>query len=145
MKYDTKHKMKGTSIYLAWINMRQRVKNPNHPDYKYYGGKGITICDRWGKFSNFLEDMGIPLKGLTLDRLDNSKGYSPTNCRWATKREQWENRTILVRKLDKFERQEIRRLYKTYRIAQQVLADIFRINQTHVSRVINNKIIEDRE
>jgi hypothetical protein len=73
--------------------MRQRCNNPNAPDYSRYGGRGIEVCRRWqNSFQNFLDDMGERPEGKTLDRADNSKGYEPDNCRWATPTEQQENR-----------------------------------------------------
>ena len=76
--------------------MLSRCNNPDTSGYSYYGGKGITVCERWNEFTNFLEDMGEPDEGLELDRLDNSKGYSPENCRWATRQEQIKNRDCTV-------------------------------------------------
>jgi hypothetical protein len=71
--------------------MVERCTNPNSAGYKNYGGRGITICSRWLRFDLFLEDMGVPPKGYTLDRRDNDKGYSPENCRWATPKQQRAN------------------------------------------------------
>jgi len=65
--------------------MKQRCSNPNHLAYANYGGRGIGYCDRWERFENFLSDMGEKPKGKELDREDNSKGYSPDNCRWVEK------------------------------------------------------------
>ena len=81
--------------YGVWQAMRDRCSNSNRVDYKYYGGRGISVCARWQKFENFLEDMGEPPKGLTLDRVDNDKGYTKSNCRWATRREQTYNSTSI--------------------------------------------------
>jgi hypothetical protein len=72
--------------------MRLRCLNPNSNNYSRYGGAGITICDRWNSFENFLEDMGERPAGTTIDRKNNKLGYEPGNCRWVTKKEQARNR-----------------------------------------------------
>lgn len=75
-----------------------RCHNPQHGQYKYYGGRGITVCSRWREsFDNFLIDMGVRPEGLTLDRIENDKGYEPGNCRWATRKEQTANRRCSVK------------------------------------------------
>mgnify|MGYP001409720251 CR=1 FL=1 len=78
--------------YLSWMSMKQRCLNPNHTAYARYGGKGITLCDDWSNFINFLSDMGERQPGTSLDRIDGLRGYSKENCRWATQKEQSDNR-----------------------------------------------------
>jgi hypothetical protein len=77
--------------YNSWHTMMQRCGNPNNPQFKDYGERGITVCERWKTFKNFLTDMGVRPEGLTLDRKDNNKGYTPDNCKWSTKQEQQRN------------------------------------------------------
>ncbi len=86
------HGMYKTKVYHAWESMLQRCLNPKHPSYKSYGGRGISVCGRWKVFANFLEDMGEPSSiELSLDRVDNSKGYCKENCRWTDQKTQAHN------------------------------------------------------
>jgi len=77
--------------YNVWRTMRQRCCNPRNRQYPAYGGRGIRVCERWDDFENFYADMGPCPQGLTLERKDNSKGYSPDNCIWASYKEQARN------------------------------------------------------
>lgn len=79
--------------------MRQRCYNPNSAKYPSYGGVGVRACKRWDVFANFLADMGERPPGKSLDRIDNNRGYSKSNCRWATSKEQCRNRGNTLRVL----------------------------------------------
>lgn len=95
-KHQLKHghtkNCKPSKIYISWRNMIQRCTNPNDKEYKNYGDRGIVVCEHWLKFENFNEDMGKDWKsGLTIERKNNGKGYSPENCYWATRKQQSRN------------------------------------------------------
>lgn len=82
-----------TTEYSSWSHMKNRCTNINNDSWDYYGGRGITICERWLSFQNFYADMGDkPTPKHTVDRVDNSLGYFPKNCRWATRTDQARNR-----------------------------------------------------
>ena len=86
-----------TAEYRAWHNMKQRCLNPNSTGHENYGGRGITVCDRWLNFENFFEDMGCrPSPKWSIDRIDNDGNYEPGNVRWATRFQQTHNRRAKV-------------------------------------------------
>ena len=82
---------KRTRTYRSWNEMRARCLNPKNKSFIRYGSIGIEICQEWNSFEQFLLDMGERPKGTTIDRKDNSKGYYPENCRWATPLQQSQN------------------------------------------------------
>lgn len=79
--------------FKSWAKMIERCTNPNHQAYKSYGGRGITVCERWRSFANFLADMGErPSRGMSIDRIDVNGNYEHANCRWSTQAQQCRNR-----------------------------------------------------
>jgi hypothetical protein len=78
--------------YRIWTDMRSRCNNPRVTNYALYGGRGISICERWNDFANFFADMGEPPPGLSLDRIDVNGNYEPGNCRWIDQNGQQNNR-----------------------------------------------------
>jgi hypothetical protein len=92
----TRHGMSGTREYAVWRHIKDRCLHSNGLDYKNYGGRGITICDRWRySFMNFFADMGLrPSNKHTIDRIDNDGNYEPLTCQWATRQQQARNTRI---------------------------------------------------
>jgi hypothetical protein len=96
-KANRVHGMSRTPTYASWFQMWQRCRNKNSKDYPRWGGRGITVCDRWQSFASFLADMGERPPGMTLDRYpDNGGNYEPGNCRWATASQQVQNSTSVT-------------------------------------------------
>ena len=146
MRKYIKHGMTGTKIYNVWKSMRARCLRSTSQSYKYYGGKGITICDGWSSFIAF-KDWAMAngyAEGLTIDRVDNSKNYTPDNCEWITRAENsgkdnagelhWKNKLSSANVL------EIRRLYAVGDTTHRKLAKAFGLNPSHVAKIVTNEI-----
>jgi len=117
----TTHGMRDHPLYGRWLAMRNRCNNPNDEYYANYGEKGVKVCERWDHFPNFLEDMGMPPEGYTLDRKDNDGDYSPENCRWADNRTQSMNKSTTAMVEYKGEIVKRRELAEKHGIAPDLL------------------------
>ena len=106
-------------LYGRWRGMRQRCTNPNHPLYQYYGARGITICERWDDFDNYVADVGLPPADKPdLDRINNEGNYEPSNVRWVTHQQNLANRGAFKRSDPK---RNIRKTPDGYRYAVRLL------------------------
>lgn len=88
----TKHGQSRSRTYWVWNSIQQRCFNPKHIGFKYYGGRGITVCNKWRKFTGFYSDMGDAPDDLTIDRINNDGNYEPGNCRWTDRTTQESNK-----------------------------------------------------
>lgn len=111
--------------------MMSRCFNPNVPSFKHYGGKGITVCERWRTFENFLADMGEKPDGLSIDRKEVTGNYEPGNCRWATPKEQARNKrnTVMVGSVPAIE------ISETFGANRHLIADRLAAGWSHESAV----------
>lgn len=127
---------KQTRTYRIWSGMKKRCFNHNCKSFKYYGARGISVCDRWMEYKNFLSDMGEAPEGMTLERSNNNRGYEPGNCRWATKTEQARNKRNVV--LNEVIAAEIRSLYG-HGMTQADISRITGVSSASVSNIVLGK------
>lgn len=101
-----KHGLSGTRFYYVWSNMKRRCMDPGRPEWKYYGGKGIIVCEKWKTFSGFMDDMfdsyGVAVKeygekNVRIDRKNGAKNYEVGNCRWVSMKDSLQNRSYLLK------------------------------------------------
>lgn len=121
--------------YTTWAQMKQRCNNPNKPEYKYYGGRGITVCAEWNDFASFLRDMGERPAGTELERIDNDAGYCLENCRWATHEENSRNRRPV--KLNEEAIKVIRYCYRNCATPVRLLASLHSVSPGYVYHLVS--------
>lgn len=92
-RFSSKHGKRTSRVYKIWQSMRERCNSPRNASYPRYGGRGISVCERWHAFENFYADMGDPPAGYSLERIDVNGNYEPSNCKWIPLGEQALNRT----------------------------------------------------
>lgn len=135
MTFTATHGLSRSKTYSSWVEMNRRCKDdPARACYPHYAGRGISVCERWHSFENFLADMGERPEGLTLDRIDNDRGYEPGNCRWATRVQQRRNqgRTKLTPDVVTWIRDN------KGLMSQKKMAEVLGIAQTMVSAVVRD-------
>lgn len=149
----TKHGKINTRIYKIWLSMKQRCLRPSNPYYENYGARGIKVCDRWLDFENFYNDMyksyvkhikEFGEKDTTLDRIDVNGNYEPNNCRWATFKEQQNNRTNNHYIYYKGENLTISQLSEKYNIDQHVFRSRIILMNWSIEKALNTPIREKR-
>lgn len=129
---------KKEGIYHIWQSLKARCLNESNGSYMNYGGRGITVCDRWrNSFESFSEDMGQRPKGFTIDRIDTNGNYQPDNCRWATNADQCQNKRNNV--LNSRDVDKIRLDYSIEKETYKSIADRHGISVSTVGNVIRNE------
>ena len=138
-KINHKHGKAGLPEYIIWQAIKTRCYNKNHTSYKHYGGRGITVCDRWlHSFPNFLKDMGEkPFPEAQIDRENNNEGYCKYNCGWTTPAVNIRNSSIAKLTMQKV--RDIRSKYKLGRARYKDLAEEYNICLSSISKILTNQ------
>ena len=134
------HTDRVTKLYSVWVGMKQRCRNINDQDYKYYGARGIRICEEWLKsfvpFKKWALTHGYK-DNLQIDRRNNDKGYGSSNCRWVMHKinmQNSRNAKLTMKKVN-----QIRNLYLSIKITQTLLGKIFSMSTGQINKIVNNK------
>ena len=131
------HGMTKTPVYVIWRGMLSRCKRVGNASYASYGGRGVTVCDRWQSFESFLADMGPRPYGHQIDRIDVNGDYEPANCQWVTPALNAQNRRN--NKLDRSKVEEIRRLYSLGGISQMELGRRYNVHGATIGSVVRHE------
>ena len=130
----TNHGMRHTRVYRVWCKMKERCNNPANKSYRWYGAKGIMVCERWQTFENFFADMGEPPEGYTIERKDNALGYFLGNCKWLPAVDQPRNSSRCKINFQKAVEICVKAMAGT---GNQVLAAEYGVEQGTIKRVLN--------
>jgi hypothetical protein len=139
-KYEPEyHGLRGVPEYQVWAGMKARCNNVKHFGYKRYGGRGISVCERWSKsFLSFYNDMGPrPSSNYQIDRIDTNGNYEPSNCRWSSVKEN--NRNRRNTKLSRSLIEKIKTEYKPGIITHKELSVKYGVSKSHITAIINGK------
>jgi hypothetical protein len=132
------HGKSKTGTYNTWIAMRSRCLNPNNTGFENYGGRGIKICERWlNSFENFIEDMGERPKGASIEREDTNGNYEPSNCKWATRKEQQRNQRTT--KLTNEDVNKIKQVYELGNTTIKQIAQEYGVTKTTITNAIKGR------
>jgi hypothetical protein len=134
MPSNKTHNLSKMKAYNVWQQMIRRCNDPDHPAYRNYGGRGISVCERWLSVENFYQDMGEPSPGMSLERTNNDRGYEPLNCRWASWTEQ--RRNSRQNKLTKHQVDRIRE-FRSVGIGCCELARTFGVSPSSITAICN--------
>ena len=144
-KKTEEHGLSKTKEYRVWCGIKARCLNKNNPAYKYYGGRGIKICDEWiNAYTTFYKDMGSrPFPDAVIDRIDNNGNYEPGNCRWITQAENMRNTSRGV--LNWFTVKSIRKLFLQKKYSYKELSKIYNIQERTIKSVIQNQTWKEEQ
>ena len=142
-RYD--HHKKRAKLYNIWSMMKQRCYNEKNNGYRYYGSRGIDICCEWHNYTNFRKWALVNgyKDGLTIDRINNDKGYCPENCQWISRGHNVAKSNKANRRLSNKDVKKLKFLHETGNYTQEKLANIFNMSQTNISSILLGKTYAD--
>ena len=135
--FNITHGQTGSKTYRIWDGMKRRCNDPKNPQFHYYGGRGIKVCDKWLSFAGFFEDMGECPPKFTIERIDSNGHYEKKNCVWATMTDNLRNRSSVKLNLQKVH--EIKQLLQTKSFTQKQIGQRYNVDPSIISNIHTNK------